>query len=94
VVTPRTALMPSAQTTQQALSGELHLDKSNGWIMWKSDALVLESTRLCWLPIELRGKISASHEGTFVLASESTHQLTIIDFAPMLKSLYEKGIIY
>jgi hypothetical protein len=94
MVTSSTALMPSAQNKKQVPPGQLHLDKSNGWVNWKPYLPgQKKSTRLCWLPIELRGPISASHEGTFVVASQSTHQLSVIDFTSMLKSLYKLGFI-
>jgi hypothetical protein len=91
VITP-TTLNPSAQHTQQTLYGKLHLDQSNGWIVWSPNVLTPEeSIRLCFLPIGLRGKISASHESIFIVVSRLTHQLTVIDFAPMLESLCKKG---
>jgi hypothetical protein len=86
--------MPSAQNKLQALSGRLYFNNHTGWITWNSYALAQEEvTRLCWLPIELRGDISNSREGMFVIASKSTHQLTVIDFTPMLKRLYKAGFV-
>jgi hypothetical protein len=90
-----TATMRSAQNKMISPSGNLAFDKSNGWIMWKSYADLQERrSRLCWLPAELRGEQFASHEGMFVIASGSTNQLIIIDFTPMLKSLYDQGFIF
>jgi hypothetical protein len=69
-------------------------DESSGWVSWKPFTQSRDhSTRLCWLPAELRGYMVASHEGVFALASRLTHQLTIIDFTPMLNSLYNMGFI-
>jgi hypothetical protein len=94
VVTSSTTLMLSAQNRQQALFGKLDFDESNGWITWKPYVTTQEkTTKLCWLPIELRSNIFASHDGIFAVASSSTGQLTVIDFAPTLKSLYKSGFI-
>jgi hypothetical protein len=76
------------------LLGDLSLEQSSGWIVWKSFMpRQEESLRLCWLPAELRGSRFACRKGVFVVASELTHQLTIIDFTPMLLSLWELGLI-
>jgi hypothetical protein len=94
VVIPSADPIPLAQDEQQTPLGKLHLDASNGWITWQPYVHALEgNSRICWLPIELRGEILTSHEGVFAVLSGSTHQLTIIDFAPMLKSLFAKGFI-
>jgi hypothetical protein len=94
VATLSTDPIPSAQDKQQAPLGKLYLNASNGWITWQPYVPAHErNSRLCWLPIELRGDIFTSHEGVFAVSSRSTHQLTVIDFSPMLKSLYAKGFI-
>jgi hypothetical protein len=90
-----TVPIQSLQDKTKAPSGSFSLDDRNGWIMWKSYASLAheEKSRLCWVPVELRGDVSASREGTFVFASRSTHQLTVIDFTQMLKSLYRQGFL-
>jgi hypothetical protein len=85
--------------TKEALSGELSCDenRSTGWITWKLRTSELEQIgiKLCWLPAGFRGNWHALEilEGMVVVASSSARQpeLTIIDFAPMLKSLRELG---
>jgi hypothetical protein len=95
MVTPSTSLISSAHNREQVVSDNLVLDESNGWITWASHAPGQEgSSSLCWLPIDLRGDVSACREGVFVVFSTSTHQLTVIGFTPMLTSLYEKGLIF
>jgi hypothetical protein len=73
----------------------LSFDKSTGWIV--AQGIVCDDeqkiTRLCWLPVELRGWLFDAHKGMFVIASESNHQLTIIDFQPMLTMLHQSGVI-
>jgi hypothetical protein len=88
------ALMPLAQNREQAPLGWLNLDEKDGWVKWKPYAPVQQaSTRLCWLPIELRGPLFANHEGLFVVVSASTQQLTAIDFTSMLKNLFKSGFV-
>jgi hypothetical protein len=87
-VTMSTASMSSGQSRITKPLGDLSLEESSGWIVWNSFMhRQEESLRLCWIPAELRGYQSACHEGVFVVASDLTHQLTIIDFTPMLLSL-------
>jgi hypothetical protein len=80
------AVNPSARTSEKAPLGDLWFDKESGWITW-STGIKEEGLRLCWLPVELRGRSFNEHKSMFVVASASTHQLTIIDFASMLNML-------
>jgi hypothetical protein len=89
-----TALIYPMQHRNKTPSGYLTFDKKSGWIGWRSPKqLPDEITMLCWLPAELRGDKIASNGGVFTVASLLTHQLTIIDFNPMLNSLCNKGLI-
>jgi hypothetical protein len=86
--------MCSVSGTTYKPSGDLFFDMNTGWILWKSYAPAQEGNlKICWLPIELRGNVFTSLEGLFAIASSSTHQLTVIDFAPLLQSLYKQGLI-
>jgi hypothetical protein len=72
----------------------LSFDKSAGWIVVHTIRDHEHNiTRLCWLPAELRGDIFDAHESMFVIASESNHQLTIINFEPMLTMLRQLGTL-
>lgn len=71
-------------------------DKRSNWIVWKSLAQPpkeASATKLCWLPAELRGDIYSNHKGKFAIASDLTHDLTIIDFTSMLDTLFDQGFV-
>jgi hypothetical protein len=73
----------------------LSFDDKTGWIVIANADLGpgQSHTRLCWLPVEMRGRIFKSHQSMFVIASELNYQLTIIDFEPMLAMLRGLGAI-
>jgi hypothetical protein len=94
VASSSTALMLSTQNRRHEPLGRLYLDERSGWVKWRSYAFAEQgSIRLCWLPTDLRGFVSASHGGIFVVVSGTTQQFTVIDFTLMLKGLYESGLI-
>jgi hypothetical protein len=72
----------------------LSFNKSTGWIVAQGTVRdhAQNHMRLCWLPVELRGGSFDAHETMFVIASESNHQLTIIDFETMLTMLHQLGV--
>jgi hypothetical protein len=73
----------------------LTFDESTGWIVAQSTVRGHEQniTRLCWLPVEFRGRRFVGHKSIFVIASDEKYQLTIIDFEPMLTMLRHLGVI-
>jgi hypothetical protein len=86
--------------SDQSLSGasplySLSFDKTTGWIVAQDTGHNNEQkiTQLCWLPVELRGYKFDAHGSMFVIASDFNHQLTIIDFEPMLIMLRQLGVI-
>jgi hypothetical protein len=78
-----------------ASSHSLSFDESTGWIVAQhaANAYGREITQLCWLPVELRGGLFHTHASMIVIASRSNHQLTIIDFEPMLAMLRRLGVL-
>jgi hypothetical protein len=73
----------------------LSFDESTGWIVAWGTVHNHEQNiaQLCWLPVELRGQEYDAHESMFVIASETDHRLTIIDFKPMLIMLHQLGVM-
>jgi hypothetical protein len=72
----------------------LSFDKSAGWIVVHTTGDHEQNIiQLCWLPVELRGSAFDAHESMFAIASDSNHQLTIIDFNPMLTMLHQLGVM-
>jgi hypothetical protein len=78
-----------------APSPSLSFDKSTGWIIAEhaTNAYGRNITHLCWLPVELRSEEFDTHESMIVVASDSSYQLTIIDFEPMLNMLRRLGVL-
>jgi hypothetical protein len=76
-------------------SHSLSFTYSTGWIIAQHAAndYRQDITKLCWLPIELRGRNFYTHNSILVIPSELTHQLTIIDFKPMLTMLRQLGVV-
>jgi hypothetical protein len=72
----------------------LSFDESTGWIIAQHAANDdgRNITQLGWLPVELRGRDFDTRDSMFVMASDSTYQLTIIDFEPMLNMLRRLGV--
>jgi hypothetical protein len=73
----------------------LSFDEKTGWIVAQGTVRDHEQkiTRLCWLPVELRGRQFIGYKSMFVIASDITYQLTIIDFKPMITMLRRLGVI-
>jgi hypothetical protein len=89
---PKTA--PNIATVTSPLF--LSFNRASGWIMADMPTLsTKEKTRnLCWLPVELRSfKFATYNERKIVIASEITHQLTIVNMGPMLDHLRGLGLI-
>jgi hypothetical protein len=89
-------IVPNVVKIHDASSPSISFDKNSGWITMQSpkSAADQQTTTLCFLPAELRGLCFAIHnERTIVIASDSTHQLTIIDLGPMLDMLRKLGVI-
>jgi hypothetical protein len=94
VLESSTTLMYLMREKSKTPAGYLTFDQDSGWIRWISLTQSQDgNAMLCWLPVELRGDQFANYEGVFVVASRLTHQLTIIDFNPMLNGLYDMGLI-
>lgn len=76
-------------------SHSLSFKKSTGWIVLADPNVGpgRNDTQLCWLPVEMRGDEFDSHRSLFVIVSELTNQLIIIDFEPMLNMLWQLGVI-
>jgi hypothetical protein len=67
---------------------DLSYDVNTGWVQLKSPH-ALQGDRvisLCWLPVERRGDIFATHGHTLVIGAK-TGMITILDFAAMLASV-------
>jgi hypothetical protein len=70
----------------------IYYDNESGWIMAQSTKLAANqhNMKICWLPVELRGRCFATYnESTIVIGSETTHKVTIIDLRPMLDMLHK-----
>jgi hypothetical protein len=80
---------------QVVSSRSLSFNNKTGWIVITDADLGPgpNDIQLCWLPVEMRGRIFKSHQSMFVIASKLNHQLTIIDFEPMLAMLRGLGAI-
>jgi hypothetical protein len=89
---PPWLLEPPAQVIS---SRSLSFNEKTGWIVLVDLDLGPgpNDIQLCWLPVEIRGDAFHSHQSMFVIASELNHQLTIIDFEPMLTMLRQLGVI-
>jgi hypothetical protein len=76
-------------------SHSLSFDYSTGWIIAQHAAndYGQDITKLGWLPVELRGHDFYTRDSILVIPSELTHQLTIIDFEPMLTMLRRLGVV-
>jgi hypothetical protein len=76
-------------------SYSLSFDYSTGWIvaLHADNDYGQDITKLCWLPAELHGNRFYTHDSILVIPSELTHQLTIIDFEPMLTMLRQLGVL-
>jgi hypothetical protein len=98
VVIDKTSLKiaPDVAKVDVASPPSLSFDEESGWIMLQLSTLPTNEKmrHLCWLPVELRGSHFATHnERIIVIASDSTHQLTIIDMGPMLDMLRGMGVV-
>jgi hypothetical protein len=80
---------------QTVSSRSLSFNNTTGWIVIADTGLGPEPNdiQLCWLPVEMRGPAFNSHQNMLVIASSFNHQLTIIDFEPMLAMLRALGAV-
>jgi hypothetical protein len=89
-------IIPNVAQSHAACSLIMSFDQQSGWIIGESPKLAADQqiTKLCWLPVELRGQYFATHdERTIVIVSSFTQQFTIIDLGPMLDMLCKLGLI-